>query len=356
MPPRDRRGRRACYARRQNALTLTFIVAKINEVAAAAGVSIGTVSKFINKTKRFSPDVERRIAEAIAQLGYESNPLARSMATGQTGAVGVVIQDILNPYFTAMVKGVNRIAQRNDFVVLIVDADENRKGERPALTKLSRRVDGLILNTSMPDDDLRWTASLGKPVVAVGSAPRDGLLTLYSDPNRAGEMLAQHLLMEKYQRFAYISLPNARGDDERRAGTEQVLARAGLPLRTFSVPRATVADGERVCASVMLSAEPPDAVICYNDMIAAGFIKEAERLGIAIPHDVAVCGFDNLELGKLTSPTLTSIDTETERAGEVAMTTLLDALAGKSPDPHTMLEARLVVRESTVRPRDTRRR
>ncbi|WP_337250081.1 substrate-binding domain-containing protein [Burkholderia aenigmatica] len=106
----------------------------------------------------------------------------------------------------------------------------------------------------------------------------------------------------------------------------------------------------------MLSAEPPDAVICYNDMIAAGFIKEAERLGIAIPHDVAVCGFDNLELGKLTSPTLTSIDTETERAGEVAMTTLLDALAGKSPAPHTMLESRLVVRESTVRPRDARRR
>ncbi|MCQ4437346.1 LacI family DNA-binding transcriptional regulator, partial [Clostridioides difficile] len=89
MPPHGRRHRRACYARRQNALTLTFIVAKINEVAAAAGVSIGTVSKFINKTKRFSPDVERRSAEAIEQRGYESNPLARSMATGQTGAVGV---------------------------------------------------------------------------------------------------------------------------------------------------------------------------------------------------------------------------------------------------------------------------
>ena len=107
------------------------------------------------------------------------------------------------------------------------------------------------------------------------------------------------------------------------------------------------------CASVMLSADPPDAVICYNDMIAAGFIKEAERLGIAIPRDVAVCGFDNLELGKLTSPTLTSIDTETERAGEVAMTTLLDALAGKSPASHTMLDAWLVVRESTARSRRT---
>src|SRR5262245_38112423 len=126
----------------------------IRDVAAKAGVSIATVSKFINQTQRFTAPVERKIQAAIDELQYHSNPLARSMITGKTGAVGVAILDISNPHFTNIVKGANRVALEHGYNLLFVDTEESQAREDELLDALSRRVDGLIVSTRMPEDQL----------------------------------------------------------------------------------------------------------------------------------------------------------------------------------------------------------
>jgi LacI family transcriptional regulator len=130
----------------------------IRDVAAMAGVSIATVSKFINSTQRFTAAVERRIQAAIEQLGYYSNPLARSMITGKTGSVGVAILDISNPHFTSVVKGAHRIALEHGYNLLFVDTEESQAREDELLGALSRRVDGLIVSPEPLDVAAPFTA------------------------------------------------------------------------------------------------------------------------------------------------------------------------------------------------------
>jgi LacI family transcriptional regulator len=130
-------------------------VPTIRDVAAAAGVSTATVSKFMNGTQRFSPAVEAKITQVIEQLGYRSNPLAQSMITGRTKTVGLSVLDVTNPHFTSIVKGANRVAQAHGYTVLLVDTEENPDRERPQLEALARRVDSVIIFSRMQDKD--WT-------------------------------------------------------------------------------------------------------------------------------------------------------------------------------------------------------
>src|SRR5438445_13793015 len=119
----------------------------IRDIASAAGVSVATVSKFANGTQRFSPEVEARVQAAIDKFGYRSNPLARSMITGRTMVIGVVILDIRNPHFTGIVKGANRVAAAAGYSVLFVDTEESQLPERQLVENMARRVDGLIVSS-----------------------------------------------------------------------------------------------------------------------------------------------------------------------------------------------------------------
>ena len=140
----------------------------IRDVAAAAGVSTATVSKFVNGAQRFSPTVEAAISKVIADLGYRTNPLAQSMITGRTQSIGVSVLDVSNPHFASVVKGANRVAQAHGYTLLLVDTEENSDRERPLLEALSRRVDGLIVNSRIQEAEMDWMTDLGKPLVFFG--------------------------------------------------------------------------------------------------------------------------------------------------------------------------------------------
>lgn len=321
----------------------------IRDVAAKAGVSIATVSKYINATQRFTPGVERNIQAAIDELGYQSNPLARSMITGKTGSVGVAILDILNPHFTNIVKGANRVALEHGYNLLFVDTEESQAREDELLEALSRRVDGLIISTRMPAEQLSKVLAYGKPVVISGRPAPKGIPSIGIDAYAGAYMLAQMLAKQGHKRIAYIGFAPAHPDSERMRGLTECLDSHGLQLTRHEVRGPTLAEGERVCASVLLKKDKPDAVICYNDMVAIGFISAAKALGISIPEDLSVVGVDNIPYGRFTSPALTTVDTQSERLGEEGMRLLIQHIAGTvSLDaPHVTLEPRLVMREST---------
>jgi LacI family transcriptional regulator len=320
----------------------------IRDVAARAGVSIATVSKFINATQRFTPAVERRMRAAIDELEYQSNPLARSMITGKTSAVGVVILDIGNPHFTQLVKGANRVALEHGYNLLFVDTEESQAHEDELLEALSRRVDGLIVSTRMPEDQLPRVLAYGKPVVFSGRPAPRGHPSIAVDAHAAAFMLGELLVKQGHRQFAYIGFAPARPDMERTRGLTACLESHGLGLTRYDVRAPTLAEGERVCPSVLLRRDKPDAVVCYNDMVAIGFLNAAKSLGISVPEDLSLVGIDNIPYGRVTSPPLTTVDIQSEHQGEEAIRMLLRAIEGTDPPTgHVKVEPRLVVRDST---------
>jgi LacI family transcriptional regulator len=320
----------------------------IRDVAALAEVSIATVSKYINAAQRFTPAVERRIRAAIEELAYQSNPLARSMITGRTGTVGVAILDIGNPHFTNLVKGANRVALEHGYNLLFVDTEESQAHEDELLEALSRRVDGLIVSTRRPEDQLGRVLAYGKPVVFSGRPAPKGHPSIAVDAYAAAHMLGELLVKQGHRHIAYVGFALARPDMERTRGLAACLEAHGLKFTRHDVRAPTLEEGERICPTVLLRREKPDAVFCYNDMVAVGFLDAAESLGVSVPTDVSLVGIDNIPYGRFTRPTLTTVDIHSEHQGEEAMRMLLRAIAGTdAPTAHVKVEPRLVVREST---------
>jgi len=320
----------------------------IRDVAALAGVSVGTVSKFINGSKRFSASVETSLKAAIEELGYQSNPLARSLVTKQTHTIGLTVLDVSNPHFTNIVKGANRVALRHDYTLLLVDVDETQARERPLIETLARRVDGLIISSRLPEEQSAWLLDLGKPLVLLRRSERLSIPSVGIDNRLATFMLTRHLLDMGYRDFAYLGFGQARINDERIDGVRDCLNQVGLDVDVHDVHAPTNRAGEHACSRVMLGPRRPQAVICYNDLIALGFIKAATALGINVPRDVAVTGIDNVPYGEISAPTLTSVDTQSETMGEIAMQKLIGALAGDNTVEHITIEPCLVVRESSA--------
>jgi DNA-binding LacI/PurR family transcriptional regulator len=321
----------------------------IRDVAATAGVSVATVSKYMNGTQRFSAPVEAKLKAAIEQLGYRSNPLARSMITGETRTIGLAILDIRNPHFTNIVKGANRIALQHDYTLLLVDTEESQERERPLLEALAQRVDGMIVSSRMPEESVQWMLELHKPVVLFGRNQHFPIPSVGTDSYLAAYMLTRHLLNQGHRRFAYLGFEQSRWNGERIRGVQACLEEQGLSAAVYDAAAPSPQAGERACSAIMLGPNRPEAVICYNDLIALGFIKEARALGFTLPQDVSVGGFDNVPYGEYAWPALTTVDLQSEKMGELAMLKLIDALAGKNDTEYSLLEPRLVVRESTMR-------
>jgi LacI family transcriptional regulator len=323
-------------------------ISTIRDVAAAAGVSTATVSKYVNGAQRFSPAVEATIKAVIEQLGYRSNPLAQSMITGRTKTIGLSVLDVSNPHFTSIVKGANRVAQAHGYTLLLVDTDENPGRERPLLEALSRRVDGMIVFSRMPEEELEWMVALDKPLVFFGRLSHLKLPSVGSDDHRGAYMITQHLVALGHKRVGYLGFSKSRRDAERMGGIRACLDAHKLPLQVYDCNAPSAPEGERMSSPIMLGAEHPDALICYNDMMAMGFMKEAQTLGFRVPADISVAGFDNILFGRYSSPALTTVDLQSERMGVAAMEKLLSTIAGDAAIDFTMIEPQLILRASTA--------
>jgi LacI family transcriptional regulator len=321
----------------------------IRDVATAAGVSTATVSKYVNGAQRFSPAVEATIKAVIEELGYRSNPLAQSMITGRTKTIGLSVLDVSNPHFTSIVKGANRVALAHGYTLLLVDIDENPSRERALLEALSRRVDGLLVYSRLPEQEMEWMVKLDKPLVFFGRLAHMKLPCVGSDDRRGGYMMAQHLVAMGHKRIAYMGFSKSLRDEERMGGIRACLESHGLPLLTYDAAAPTALEGERISSSIMLGEQHPDAIVCYNDLMALGFMKEVQILGFRVPEDISVAGFDNIQFGRYASPALTTVDLQSERMGETGMTKLLATIAGDTTVDLTTLEPQLILRSSVAR-------
>jgi LacI family transcriptional regulator len=330
-------------------------MATIYDVAARAGVSTATVSRFLAGQPIRDAEAVRR---AVVDLGYTPNAVAQSLKSGRRGAIGVVVPDVTNPFFAAVLKGLEQASRGFEYRVLLANSDESAELEGEILADLAGRVDGFILAPAHEQDaaPLQLHAA-GVPVVLIdreleGGDPFDVVLV---DNEGGARAAATHLAGLGHTRIALISGPtNTTPGRGRRDGFLAGLAEAGLEVdpRYDLVGDFREESGQQLTLHLLALDEPPTAIFTANNLMTVGALKALRDMRVRVPEDMSIVGFDDLTLGLLLQPPLTCIERPDVEQGMLAMRLLLSRLTDKAADKprRIVLETRLLVRESTAAP------
>lgn len=308
-------------------------------------MSESTVSKIVNGTKRFSSEAERRVHEAVAELGYTANPHARSIITGRSRTIGVVVADILNPHFALLVKGVNSVARARGYTVLPTDSEESPEIERELLRELMPRVDGLIVATRLSQAAIEQFSKL-RPLALTShlSGAEDGP-TFGADGRLAGQIIGQYLVRSGHREVSYLHL--RQGSEERLRGLQAAFAGTDVHLSVHQSSEPSIEGGVQAAGVLLLGACRPDAVVAYNDLMALGVMAEAQKYGFGVPADLSVIGVDDIPYAALTSPPLTTVQLHSRQEGVRAAESLIDQIEGLEARPHSPLDPQLILRGSS---------
>ncbi|WP_216326562.1 LacI family DNA-binding transcriptional regulator [Deinococcus aestuarii] len=319
----------------------------ISDVALEAGVARSTVSKVVNGTQKLQPETEQRVWEAVSKLGYQASLHAQILSTGRTRALGIVLLDLLNPHFTALVKGASLVAAERGYAVLLVDAQESAQREGQLIETLRARTDGLILAGSrLGDEELATLHDPERPIVTVGR-PAAGLPAVTVAEETAAFQLTSHLIAQGRRRICYLAGPPFWVDAGRERGYRAALTRAGLEAQVVRVTSPDVPGGEQASAQLHQGREMPDAAVCYNDLIAIGLMTALGAQGLRIPEDIGVAAFGNHPLAPHLSPPLTLMEIPSQGLGEDAARLLLSLIDCPQAGPPPQRFGVLRVRRST---------
>ncbi|MFE7132639.1 LacI family DNA-binding transcriptional regulator [Streptomyces sp. NPDC057638] len=330
-------------------------MASIKDVASRAGVSPATVSRVLNDHPSVSPGARARVRAAVEALDYRPNAVARSLRTDQTRTLGLVISDVLNPYFTALARAVEEEARALGYSVIIGNADE-----RPDLqdhhirTLLDRRIDGLLVSpTDGGSPVMREVVRAGVPMVFVDRwLPEIDVPVVRADGRDAVRELVAHLHRLGHHRLAIIQGPaSTTTGSERLTAFRCALRSLGLPL-----PEEYIGQGDFQAESGRLAMErflalprPPEAVFAADNLMALGAWDAIRAHGLSVPGDIALAAFDDIPWFTHTDPPVTAIAQPTEELGRAAVRALVERIDGTAPRSVTFT-ARLVVRRSCGEP------
>ena len=323
----------------------------MREVAQVAGVSTATVSRALSDPARVSESVRKRIEAAVAQLGYAVNSAARSLRRSDTGVVLVLIPDIGNPFFSKVLKGVEQRARELSYSVLIGDTGtDNGRLDAYMRQVAARQVDGLILlNGRLPSGGV--TGSV--PVVAVSERVPGAVVPIVGIDNAAAAGLAvQHLHGLGHRRIAHIAGPegNVLTEDRVRGYRDALRALPGVAAPRVVHGDFSIDSGRRAVRALMRRRSGPTAIFAANDEMAIGAIVELKTRGLAVPADVSVMGFDDIEFAAAYDPPISTLRQPRYDMGRMAMSLLGSALHDPALETESiMLSVELVTRESTGR-------
>jgi DNA-binding LacI/PurR family transcriptional regulator len=318
----------------------------IRDVAARAGVSPATVSRVFTQPDAVAADTRRRVLEVAGELNYAPHPVARSLARGRSGNLGIVVPDMANSFSAMIAKAVQQEARRDGFALFVAGSDELPQDEEQWARAMAPQVDGLLLvSPLMPDAALRELAGQG-PLVVVNRL-LDGVPAVLMDATEATEHAVEHLHALGHRRIIYLAGPDGYSNDMRLRGYRAACARLGVDPVELGPFQARFAAGVRA-ADLVLAAEAT-AVVAYNDEVAVGVVNRLADRGVRVPDDVSVLGFDDTSLAGMVTPRLTTVRLPTVAAGQAAVRRLLDLLNGRAADPTSpiALPSELVVRAST---------
>jgi LacI family transcriptional regulator, galactose operon repressor len=328
----------------------------IGDVAALAGVSIGTVSKALNGRGQLRPQTRDRVLAASEQLGFRPSPMARGLLTGRSYAVGLITTDSFGRFTIPVMLGAEDALGQGQMSVLLCDSRGDPIREQHYVrTLLSRRVDGIIVTGRRTDPRPPLATAVPVPVVYVMTQSDDPAdLSFIPDDSHGGTLAASHLVTSGRTRIAHVTGPQRfLAARQRAAAAQEVLAAAGLPLAAGQVLYGEWSEewGRQAAHAVLHNEPATDAIFCGSDQVARGVADALREAGRRVPDDIALAGYDNWELfASTTRPPLTTVDMGLRELGQLAARALLDAIGGQ-PDRGVRREpCRLVIRESSGAP------
>lgn len=336
--------------------------ATLRDVARHAGVSIATVSATINRTAYVSPELQDRVRHAIAETGYYPDGIARSLKKRATQTLGLIISDITNPFFTALVRGIEDAANVRGHAVILCNTDERLEKERAYLALLrSRRVDGVIMAPAGAVEDYhRFILDGQTPVVFIDrripTVPADAVVV----DNVAGARQAvAHLVALGHRRIGAITgLPRISTTLERIQGYRDALGGSGLPSdpELLRDGHSRLEGGYQAGGALLDLPRRPTAIFATNNLMAIGLMRAVAERGLRCPEDLSVACFDDFEWASVFRPRLTTVAQPTYEMGAKAVELLFTRLDGASPagPREIVLSPRLVVRDSCAPPSEPR--
>lgn len=327
------------------------MAATIAEVAARAGVSTATVSRVLSGAANALPATRDRVLAAARDLDYRPSAIARALKRRETRILGLLVTDIGNPFYPAVARAVEAAADERGYgIVLVNGGDDPEREIRHLELLLERRVDGLIVASSRVTR--RHAARLRRlpiPIVLVNTTAGTGVPAVLTANRRGGAMAARHLVELGHRRIGYIGAPAEHPAVRlRQRGVADALPAGSFPI---VVTGDGGVDGGEAAVDALLR-EAATGIVGFNDLTAIGALRGLRRAGAAVPADVSVVGFDDIEMASWTDPPLTTVRQPTDQLGSWAVARLVDALHGAVPSrERLLLEPELVVRGSTGPPR-----
>jgi LacI family transcriptional regulator len=327
----------------------------IRDVARLSGVSPMTVSRVINDSERVSPETRRRVEEAISELGYVPSRLARGLSRQRTGTLAVIVPDVANPFFTAIVRAAEEVARRADYHVILCDTRADLGVERGVIEELiAHRVEGAVIApvSDRTATHLRRLAEFGVPFVLIDRRiPGVDCDVVLGDSSSGARQLVEHLVSLGHRRIGFI----VESDDvstarDRRAGYEAALKAAGIALDPALVAHAAPdpSGGSTGMSRLLELEERPTAVFTVNNLVALGAIEAVRAAGLEVPDDVALVCFDDIEYASRLYPFLTAMEQPAQTFGTLGTQLLLERIEGRGPERRheVVLPGEFIIRKS----------
>lgn len=320
----------------------------IIDVALLAGVSKSLVSRALRGDAGVSPERRRAIADAADELGYRPNSAARALVRGRSGLIGVVLNEIGNPHHTEIVAGVEaRAAELGASAIIADGAGSPERLVSRIETMLELRVDGLVIVSPWVPTAVLDRAGLTTPTVVVSRLldPPDSVDTITSDDVSGAATAMRSLIAAGRTRLGYVTASQSPTSQARVTGVQRAAAEAGLECLVLELASRSV---DRGVIAGLLARSGRDAVLCNNDVIAIAVMSAARQIGLRVPEELSVVGYDNIALCELTVPELSSVDQPQRAMGERAVDALWERSQGRSQPIREEFEPRLVARASVV--------
>lgn len=332
----------------------------MKDVAALAGVSVGTVSNVLNSPERVLPGTRKKVERAIDKLGWVRNESARQLRAGRSDVVGMVVMDLANPYFTDLLRGAEQVLYQHGNLVSVGNSDQDPQREDMLLRHfMQSRVSGIIL---APIGAYSAAAAMlhqaGIPVVLLDRGVDAGLSSVGVDDVEGGRIAVQHLVDQGHRKILLVGGPLALAQvRDRHRGAELAIAasREDAELKVMEVPSLSFEEGLSVGSYIasLPSADRPTAVFAANDLIAMGLLQSFSTQGVRVPEDIAIIGYDDIEFAAAAAVPLSSVRQPRHRMGQSAAQLLRREIASLNENQPVEYESmrfapELVARASTA--------
>ena len=328
----------------------------IREIAKRAKVSTATVSRAINRVPSVDPHLARRVWRVVEQLGYYPNTQARALVSGKSRILGLVVSEITNPFFPEIVQTFEDLAVKNEYEILLTSTVHDTNRMKSAVRRMiERRVDGVAILTFGMEESLLGDLHLRNlPLVFVDVGPELPHVTnIRIDYETGLRQAVQHLAAMRHNAIAFVSGPaNLRSAVARKEAFLSSMNEIGLAIASgmIVVGDHTMEGGMKSLQALRRLRNPPTAVMCSNDMTAIGVMREAYNMGLSVPQDLSVVGFDDIHLSRFMIPPLTTVQMSQSELARIAFDALLNDIAGhptRARRQEYELKTSLILRRST---------